>query len=113
MLIATVERRLYTRVDSKFPIKIYYGYTLLTKCMTVNLSVGGLLIETKDIGLMENSLVQVMFDMSSDHCLYEIKIPVVVLRCEKNRVAVGFETLEKGIEDLINARYLEEYPVHV
>ena len=110
MLTATVERRLYTRIWSEIPVKIYYGNTLLTECTTVNLSVGGLLIRTKDIGLMENSLVQVMFDLYSSHCLYEVKIPAVVLRCENSQIAAAFETLEKGTEELINARYLNGYP---
>ena len=110
MLTAPLERRLYTRIWCELPIKIYYGDTLLTECKTSNLSVGGLLIRTKDIGLMENSLIQIMFDIYSSHCLHEVKLPVVVLRCEKNQIAVAFETLEKGTEELISARYLNGYP---
>jgi len=101
MLNPRVERRLYTRVSRELPVKIYYGDAFLEKSNTINLSVGGMLIKTRDIGLTENSLIQIVFDMDSAHCLYRIMIPAVVRRSSYDCIAVAFENLEKGIEEFI------------
>ncbi|WP_455376058.1 PilZ domain-containing protein [Kaarinaea lacus] len=101
MLNTAVERRLYTRVPNELPVKIYYGDVFLEKSNTINLSVGGLLIRTKNIGLTENSLIQIMFDLDISHCLYNIYIPAVVRRSNYDEIAVAFENLEKGIEEFI------------
>jgi hypothetical protein len=110
MLTATVERRVYTRLKSEVPVNIYYGDSLLVHCNTVNFSVGGIVIKTKDIGLLENSLIEIMFDIYSAHSLFEVRIPAIVLRCEKEQIAASFENLEKGTEELISACHLERYP---
>ena len=109
-MVTLVERRLYTRIWCEVPVTAYYGDSLLLQCGTVNLSVGGLLISAKDIGLTENSLIQVVFNVEQTHSLYMNRIPAVVLRNEKNQLAVSFENLEKGTEELINAYYMNSYP---
>ena len=95
---------MYTRVPNEVPVKIYYGDVFLEKSYTINLSVGGLLIKAKDIGLTENSLIQIVFDMDSSHCLYNIFIPAVVRRSSYDEIAIAFENLEKGIEEFIYPR---------
>jgi len=101
MLNTAVEKRLYTRIRNRLPVKIYYGDVFLEKSYTINLSVGGLLIKTENIGLTENSLIQIMFDLDSTHCLYRVMIPAVVRRSDPEKIAVAFENLEKGIEEFL------------
>ena len=48
----------------------------------------------------------VMFDVYQTHCLYEVRIPAVVVRCDKSHIAAAFENLEKGAEELINTACL-------
>lgn len=103
------EKRLYTRIWSKAPVKIVYGDTMIARCYTVNLSVGGALINTS-LGFTENSLIQVIFDVDIAHCLYGVRIPAIVVRSENNQIAVSFESLEKGTEELISACYVSTYP---
>ena len=110
MLTAIVERRLYTRVCREVPVNIYYADKLLGECKTINIGVGGVLIKIGDIGLMENSLIQVKFVTLSTHSLFGLKIPAVVKRCEKNNIAVSFENLEKGTEELIYSLLLNNSP---
>jgi len=65
------------------------------------MGVGGLLIKTGCIGLTENSLIQVMFEVDNSHCFYNIMIPAVVRRSDNEQIAVAFEKLEKGIEEFL------------
>ena len=60
-----------------------------------------MLIETNDIGLMLNSLVDIIIDVPVEFCLYKKKIPAVVTRCEPGNIAISFEKLEKGTETLL------------
>ena len=101
MLNIAVERRLYTRTDIELPVKIFYGELCIATCTTVNIGMGGMLIETTETGLTVNSLIQIMFDVDPSHCLYNVKIPAIVSRNEPDKVAVSFERLEKGIEEFI------------
>jgi len=105
----TEEKRLYTRICSQVPVHIYYGDALLARCYTSNLSMGGALINAS-IGFTENSLVKIMFDVDKTHCLYEVWIPAIVTRCTNSQIALSFENLEKGTEELINACYMSSYP---
>lgn len=95
------ERRLYTRVATVLPVNIFYNDVFLDRCHTINISVGGLLIEIKDIVFTENSLIQVKFGLEESHYLSQTMIPAIVCRSEDNQVAVAFERLEKGIEEYI------------
>ena len=79
---------------------------------TINFSVGGLLAESKDIGLTENSLIEIMFDVYNQHDLYGVKIPSLVSRYSGNHMAISFEQLEKATEDLVYDTNLSEYPVY-
>lgn len=103
------EKRLYTRLWSRVPVKIVYGDRLLARCYTTNISVGGLLVNSS-LGFTENSLIQVIFDVDKTHCLYGVWIPAIVVRCANNQFAVSFESLEKGTEELISACYVSSYP---
>jgi hypothetical protein len=105
----TEEKRLYTRIWSQVPLNVIYGDALLARCYTSNLSMGGVLINA-NIGFTENSLIQIIFDVDKSHCLYEVRIPAIVVRCANNQIAASFENLEKGTEDLINACYTSSYP---
>ena len=102
MLNTAVEKRLYTRVSRRVPVKIYYGDVLLERCSTINLGVGGMLIKTGCIGLTENSLIKIMFDIDCTHCLSKILVPAVVHRGEHDQIAISFENLEKGMEEFIS-----------
>lgn len=112
MLNIELERRLYTRSISEVPVKVFYDNTLLARCRTINLCVGGMLICTKEIGLLENSLIQIVFDVHGNHCLYGVRIPAIVLRYEIDNTAISFENLEKGTEELLNSIYLSNNPPH-
>lgn len=110
MLNLAEEKRLYTRIRTEAAVNIYYGGFMLARCKTINLCVGGVLIHVKEVGLTENSLIQIMFDVASTHCLFEVRIPAIVLRCANNQIAASFEELEKGTEELISACYMSSYP---
>lgn len=102
-LNTAVERRLYTRVTTVLPVKIFYNDVFLDRRNSINLSVGGVLIETGDIVFTDNSLIQVKFDLEESSYLNQVMIPAIVCRSDNNKVAVAFERLEKGIEDYISA----------
>ena len=102
MLDTAVEKRLYTRFATVLPVKIFYNDVFLGRCNTINISVGGILIEIRDIAFTENSLIQVKFDLEDSHYLGQVTIPAIVRRSEYNQVAMAFERLEKSIEDYIS-----------
>ena len=79
MLNLAEEKRLYTRIRSEAAVKIYYGGFMLARCKTINLCVGGVLVHVKEVGLTENSLIQIMFDVASTHCLFDKRMLYVQL----------------------------------
>ena len=109
----TQERRLYTRSWYCIPVNIFYNDTFLNRYYTLNLSVGGMLIEAYDLGLTENALVHVNFEVNRSQLLFGVKLPAVVLRCSSRHVAVSFEVLEKGTEELLNSIYLSNEPMYL
>lgn len=106
------DRRLYTRSWCRVYISVYYNDTFLKRCYTFNLSVGGMLIDACEMGLPENTLIQISFEVDNAHCLFGVRIPAVVLRNDDHFIAVSFETLEKGTEELLSSNYLSHYPLY-
>ena len=95
------ERRLYTRTPINLRVLIYYNDKLIGKKRTINISVGGALIESEDLGLPINSLAEIEFEVDENHPLKEIRLPVVVKRVTSNNIAISFEVLDKATEQLI------------
>ena len=112
MLGKVYDRRLYTRSWCQVPVTIYYNDACLAKCHTLNLGMGGMLIVTNEIGLPENSLIEISFEVDNFHCLFGVRIPAVVLRYDDRFIAVSFETLEKGTEVLLSSMYVSNYLVY-
>lgn len=95
------ERRLYTRTQTSIGVFIYYNQKLIAHRRTLNISVGGALIESEELGLPINSLIDMMFDVDNDHPLKDILFPVVVKRVSNKSFAVSFEVLDRATEALI------------
>jgi len=95
------EKRLYTRVTGTISVAVYYNKSQIATCRAKNIGVGGLLLETKDLGLSVNSLVDIQFDTDESHQLYKIMIPAIVSRIEDGAIALTFEMLEKATEQII------------
>lgn len=100
-LVSTGERRLYTRLEKRLPISIYYNGHCVSRCTTSNISVGGALLDDQDLGLTENALVEITFGVNKWHALYETKIPAVVVWRNESQIAVSFELLSKDTEELM------------
>lgn len=97
----TNELRLYTRVEARLPVSIIYNNVPIADCYTKNISVGGLFVEVHDLGLSVNSLIQVRFNVDMNNLLYNMNIPAIVKRIETDGLAVVFERIEQGAEELI------------
>lgn len=95
------ESRLYTRVEARIPVSIIYNNVLIADCITKNIGVGGLFAEVHELGLSVNSLIEVRFNVDSNHLLFNMNIPSIVKRIEADGIAVVFERIEKAAEDLI------------
>lgn len=95
------EARLYTRVTQDAPVSIYYNGQLIGKRYLRNISMGGILIKTEDLGLSAYSLVEVELSTPEDSSLTTLRIPGVVNRINATEIAIEFENLEKGIEQII------------
>lgn len=97
------EKRLYTRTLTDVSVFIYYTHKLIAKRQAINISVGGALIQSDDLGLPVNSLIDLMFEVDIDHPLKDFLFPVVVKRITDENFAVSFEVLDKATEALIHA----------
>ncbi len=95
------ESRLYTRVNARLPLSIYYNNMPIASQFTRNICVGGVFIDARDLGLSVNSLIKIRFVIEETHNLYDNSIPAVVKRIEANGIAVAFELIDKGIEELV------------
>lgn len=96
-----VERRLYTRVVNRVPVTIFYDGSQVAQRRLVNLSVGGLLIETEDLGLYLHSLIAVRFDVEELYHPRDLSLPAIVRWFNERYLAASFEQLEKGTEEII------------
>ena len=103
-----VERRLYTRVKKTIPIHIYYDNQHVSTCSTNNISIGGALLSIDNIGLTENALITTSFEVNPWHPLHQVRIPSIVVRCNKTHIAIAFERLHKDTEDLMHIK-----PLHI
>jgi hypothetical protein len=106
MLTKLDERRLYTRVVTSLPVRVYCERILLTTCRSINVSVGGVCLQTNDLGLIQNNLVEVEFCVDELHTLYNVRIPCLVVRSDACGLALAFENIEKGTEELIKENSL-------
>lgn len=95
------ESRLYTRVNARLPVSIIYNAVPIADCYTKNISIGGLFVEVHELGLSVNSLIEVRFNVDSDHLLFNTNIPAIVKRIDVDGLVVAFERIEKAAEDLI------------
>ena len=102
------ETRLYTRVASSIAVAIYYNKSLIATCKAKNIGVGGILLQSKDLGLSVNSLVDVQFDVDESHHLYKAMIPAIVSRIEDGAIALSFEMLEKATEEIIQREIINK-----
>lgn len=100
-VVAIKEQRLYTRVSSQITLQLYYNNKLVATCNVVNIGVGGVLVESGEIGLSVNSLIQIQFVVNEGHSLYQLRLPAIVKRIENNKIAIAFEMLEKATEEII------------
>lgn len=95
------ERRLYTRLKKRVPVSVHYDSRCISQCSTSNISIGGALLDVQELGLTQNSLVEITFGVNQWHALYEVRIPTIVVWRSENQLAVSFETLRKDIEELM------------
>jgi hypothetical protein len=98
------ESRLYTRVEARIPVSIIYNNVPIADCFTRNISVGGLFVEVHELGLSINSLIEIRFNVDTNHLLFRTNVPAIVKRIEAEGIAVVFERIEQGAEDLILQR---------
>jgi len=98
------ERRLYTRLNKRVPVSVHYNGNCISHCFTANISIGGALLDVQDLGLTQNSLVEITFGVTQWHALYEVRIPAIVVWRNDSRLAVSFETLRKDTEELLQDR---------
>ena len=104
------ERRLYTRVNRIIPISIFYDLRLIAFRQTVNISVGGILINTEDLGLVDGMLVEVELDINNSVGMSNVRIPAVVNWSSENRLALAFELLDKKMEPIVRLPlHLQEF----
>ena len=73
------ERRLYTRLNKRVPLSVHYNGHRISRCFTINISIGGALLDVQDLGLTQNSLVEITFGVTQWHALYEVRIPAIVV----------------------------------
>jgi len=59
------------------------------------------LLETEDLGLSVNSLIEIKFDVNDTYQLHNVMLPAIVKRIEKGKMALAFEMLEKATEQII------------
>jgi len=95
------ESRLYTRVNARLPVSIIYNTVPIADCYTRNISIGGLFVEVHDLGLSENSLIEIRFNVDINHLLFNTHIPAIVKRIDNDGLVVAFERIEKAAEELI------------
>jgi len=95
------EARLYTRIDHKIPVAIFYNGQLIGQRFSSNIGVGGILINTDDLGLPVNALVEIELIVPDDFMQSRIRIPGVVNRVGKADIAIEFERLDKAAEAII------------
>lgn len=99
------ESRLYTRVTYNVLVSIFYNGQLIGKRIARNISVGGVLVETDDLGLPLNSLVEIEITAPNNTSLSVVRTPGVVNRAGRECIAIEFERLDKDVEDIIK-KYL-------
>ena len=95
------ESRLFTRVNYNKPISIYYNGNLIGKRNAGNISVGGILIQTEDLGLSAYALVEIELVAPTKFSQTTLRIPGVVNRVNDSEIAIEFETLAKETEVII------------
>ena len=102
------ESRLYTRVEARIPVSIIYNNVPIADSFTKNISVGGLFVEVHELGLSVNSLIEIRFKVDSNHLLFKTNIPAIVKRIEADGIAVVFERIEKGAEELVQNNHSQK-----
>lgn len=95
------ESRLYTRVAHDIPVAIYYNGQLIGRRISRNISVGGILIRTEDLGLSAYALVEIELEVPEKLKQSTLRIPGVVNRINHEEIAISFEALDKGTELVI------------
>jgi len=95
------EKRLYTRVQGNLSVNVYYNDRLIATCPCIDLSIGGIALESVDLGLSVNSLVEIKFDVDDSYQLYDVIFPAIVKRVGDGKIALSFEMLEKATEQII------------
>lgn len=95
------EARLYTRAIYDVPISIIYNGQLIGKRFTRNICIGGVLVQTDDLGLLLNALVEIEITAPNITSQPAVRIPGVVNRIGKDCIAIEFERLDKDAEEII------------
>jgi hypothetical protein len=109
------EKRLYTRFKKRVPASIHYNGHCISRCFTLNISIGGALLGVQDLGLTQNSLVEFTFSVNQWHSLYEVRIPAIVVWRDDIQLALSFETIRKDAEELMQDHIesiLAEHPAN-
>lgn len=99
--MSQTERRLYTRVKCRVPITIFNNECLIAERITLNASIGGLLIQADDLGLSLDSLIIIRLQSDTGGDQEDMRIPAIVKRITNISIAIGFEMLEKAVEGFI------------
>jgi len=69
-------------------------------------------LETEDLGLSINSLIEIKFDVNDSHQLHNVILPAIVKRIEKGKIALAFEMLEKATEQIIRQQIVERLDIN-
>lgn len=99
------ESRLFTRVKYDKPVSIYYNGNLIGTRNAGNISVGGVLVITEDLGLSAYALVEIELVTKNKLSHPMLRIPGIVNRVNDSELAIEFEVLEKETEVLIKNVY--------
>ena len=95
------EKRAFERLQKRIPVSIYYDGLLIAERSTCNISAGGMLIKTNDLGVPVNGLVEVWLNLKKDFGLNDVRLPAVVQWFSHQHLAVSFEMQENDIDALI------------
>lgn len=97
------EKRAFERLRIRIPVSVYYDGLLIAGRSSCNISAGGMLISTNDLGIPVNGLVEIRLELKQNFGLDDVRLPAVVQWFSVLYLAVSFEMQEKDIEALIRS----------
>lgn len=106
------EKRLDARVNQLISVDIYYNGQFIATKQSKNLSIGGMLIETEDLGLSIYSLIELEIEIPKPEPIV-VRIPAIVKRISDSSIAVTFESIEPINNPLLKELLLIHQPLWI